>query len=363
MPWTWAEIREQWCFGGTVAASPDDIVAAFDLVEARLGRDWIDAKQPKANEILMPGALCADVLALGRQLSALGDAPGVEVVLGKIRAGDASARSELVGAYLCCMADPDVSVEFGVAVAVGGRTKVPDFRLRKPAEPWTWVEVSTPEQSDAADGIRRVLDRFAPLKKLMPFGLGGEIFIRRDITSDEFELISQAFADLLAQPTPSRRDIEGLALLLSGHFEPATVKLEDRGEAPVPRLSTVWADAVGDVGNIQRRALLVRHAFSDARAKRFLTREAAQLPSHEPGLVMLHSPTIWGPNPPWIPLLERLLRPSQHTRVSAVALFASRFADRTAGLAPVDASRLVINRHAKQPAPDWLLARLQAAAP
>ncbi len=207
-------------------------------------------------------------------------------------------------------------VEFAVPVVVGKRNRIPDFRLCKPGEPWVWVEVSAPDQSEAAAEVVRVMKTFAPLRQAITFGRAAEIFIRRDLTPAEIEVISQEFTALLAQTPPARRDLEGLALLLYGHCEPGTMVLEDHGEPRVPRLGNVSFDMVDG-----RRRDLSCGTPSRMRVKEVSNTRSSQLPKNEPGLVMLKSASIWGANPPWISMIQDLLRPSQHTRVSAVALF------------------------------------------
>jgi hypothetical protein len=44
MAWTIEEIEREWLGGSSLAASPQEIIAAFERCELVLGRDWIEAR-------------------------------------------------------------------------------------------------------------------------------------------------------------------------------------------------------------------------------------------------------------------------------------------------------------------------------
>jgi hypothetical protein len=358
MPWTWKEIDEVW-FGPEVLADPAEIVARFNTVEELLGRQWMldQRPDPEKDYILVYGAACANITSLGRALSRFRDSPGIGELIRKLRAGDLSPWAELSAAYLCAGEDRSVEVEFGVRIATG---TVPDFRLRRGGEPWTWVEVSAPGFSDAAKEVMKVMEQLGALLVRVPQGKFAEIFIRRDLTPEDVIKIGRAFGIALSYGNPRRIEL-AQAIILYDHVAPGQHRWDSLPEALVPRIGMLHHDAKGG------RELLVRHAFSDSRAERLLKQEAAQLPRDEPGIIMLQDSTIWSPHPDWPPLIEVAMRPGQHTRVSAAALFFVAARVLRPGVAPTveitAAARLIKNKNARNPAPDWLLDRLQHYQP
>ena len=67
MAWTIEEIEKNWLAGSRVAASPDDILAAFERCEHVLGRNWIDAR--RASEVGTGPTLA--VVRMGQRLASL----------------------------------------------------------------------------------------------------------------------------------------------------------------------------------------------------------------------------------------------------------------------------------------------------
>ena len=45
MLWTWEMIRDEWLAGSRVATPPGEVVAAFELSEQLLGREWVDSQR------------------------------------------------------------------------------------------------------------------------------------------------------------------------------------------------------------------------------------------------------------------------------------------------------------------------------
>jgi hypothetical protein len=354
MPWTWNEIDEVW-FGREVLAEPAEIVASFNTVEELLGRQWILDQYPDPKNFVIYGAACAEILLLGRELNRFRNSSGIEELIRKLRGGDSSPRAELDAAYLCAGGDAAVEVEFGVEIATG---KMPDFRARRGHEPWTWVEVSAPDFSDAAKDVMALMDQLGDLLTMVPYGRFAEIFIRRDLTPADVILVRRDFGIAVSRGRQTRLDTMQ-AIILYDHFAPQKYRLDALAEAQVPRISTLHFDKHGP----SPRELLVRHALSDARAVRLLRREAEQLPRDEPGIIMLQNGISLGPLAEWPPLIEAALRPGQHTRVSAAALFFVAARGPMGEVAPTveitAAARLIRNKNARNPAPDWLLDRLQ----
>jgi hypothetical protein len=190
-----------------------------------------------------------------------------------------------------------------------------------------WVEVSAPGSSDAAEEVKAAMDQFAALLTLVPHGKFADIFIRRDMTPDDVRKVRMGSGVAPSYGKPRRVDLAP-AIILYDHFAPSNFKWDALPEAMVSRMSMLHYDEKGG------RELLVRHVFPDSRAARLLRREAEQLLRDGPGLIMLDDSPSAGPVVEWPPLIEAALRPGQHTRVSAAALFFVAARQFRSGVAP-----------------------------
>lgn len=359
MSWAWDEIKSQWLAGSKVAMSPRELVQTFNRAEEVLGRDWVE------NHRLRPGGVITGVIpviavaSMGKRLLAVGRATGLSAVTDRIRTGDRAARTELTAAYLCAP-HGDRELEFAAGVKVGNRDRVPDFRIRITGEPWTYVEVTAPDVSELQHEASKVIDRLVSLLPRMPVGSAAEVMLRRDPTSDEISLIEQSLLSLVQAEEPVTADLPGLALLLSGYCAPGQVVVDDHGEPSLPRIGMVRAE--GDSTG-PKKHITVRYPFADQRAESFLTSEARQLPKGEAGVVMIDISQATGAVESWVPLLQRRLQPTQHTRVSAIVLFSGGVWSTAEGEAWIPYTRAIVNPSAAITAPAWLIAQLEAWRP
>jgi hypothetical protein len=348
MPIAFEEIEAAYIEGASIPFERPQIICAFKFVERMLGLDWIRSRLTcRASDV--PGWPCLDVLSIAQDLWAVAEAPGLSDVLRKICDGDHSARSELTAAAICVGGDPQhVKVEFGVQALVDGRPKVPDFRVRKNFERWTWVEVHQPQESEAqgkVDAVNAHLGKV--LFGLIPPGRSTEILIERFPTAPEIEAIERCVRESLNDPLPSQRQLADFAIVISN--VPSNLMPDDGKH----RLSVAHIEHCADG---QLRLLLIRHAFEDARLIQILQKEGRQLPRQEPCLVMLDSWNAWGRDPDWLKVIRRRFQPTVHTRISAVALFLASFSLVPAGgKAPLRVARAVTNPYADVQAPTWLL--------
>ena len=358
MAWTWQEITDGWLGGsGGIAASNEGIVAAFELVDELVGREWLESQRTLASggQYIGTGPV-ASAVAMGRKLQRLRKSPGLAEVLAKIRIHDAAASAELTAAYLCVASDPSVLVEFGVPVLVGSHPKVPDFRLQESNGTFIYVEVTAPERSELEQRVQEVLGQLGTALEDMPLGSAAEVMVRRDPADVEVNEIRQALLEQAHIPGETRRDLPGLALILTGHYKGGQIVVDDHGEPHLPRIACFKAQGLGNA----RKDLLVRHVVSDERAERFLRSEARQLSSEVPGIVMVGVSRAPGAFGGWKPLLERRMQPGQHTRVSAVVLFESGLYPLPDGEGWVARTNVIANPHALNPAPAWLLEQLES---
>jgi hypothetical protein len=170
MTYTWQEIEQDWLGGGSgLAASRDEVLSGFNEVASQFGRDWVETTRTK-NGIASRGmAPTLYIVSLGQR--ALDGVPDTARLLEKVRQGDADARAELIAIYLMRAGNPDAVVEAEPEVQVGTRNRKPDFRTQTSGEPWTYVEVTNPNTSDAQADVLSGLDRLTLLGKLCARGL------------------------------------------------------------------------------------------------------------------------------------------------------------------------------------------------
>jgi hypothetical protein len=164
--------------------------------------------------------------------------------------------------------------------------------------------------------------------------------------------IAQAVQQVCALDGPQSSDLPGLAILTLNASPPGVVvPLDHPGEPNVPRLGVAKALFGPDEPH---RHISVRMAYADDRAEDFLRKEARQLPTNEPGLIMVELSRAPGGIVSWEPVLKRRFQPTIHTRVSAVCLFTSGHELTPDGEAWIPEAKVIANAHAKYPLPAWI---------
>ena len=357
MTYTWQEIEQDWLGGGSgLAASHDEVLSAFNEVASQFGRDWVEATRAK-NGIASRGmAPTLYIMSLARLLRALDGVPNTARSLEKVRQGDPDARAELIAIYLMRAGNSDALVEAEPEVQVGTRNRIPDFRAQIAGVPWTYVEVTNPNTSDAQADVLTGLDQLTGLVKSCSGSFALEVFLKREPTTAELDLITAEIEQ--GHQTARQSTVElpaDLGTLYWNYQPPGAMVFDDHGETYTPRLSSVGA-AIGDG---QHRSIAVRWPFTDTRVETFIRHEARQLPADAPGLIMIFTSGNVGAMKAWRALIERRFQPSLNTRVSAVCLFSS-------GIRPTDQGedwrpecKLILNPHAAHVLPSWIVQQLQ----
>ncbi len=276
-------------FGSEAAVSPtpEDAVTAFNLVERTLGRQWMKTYNTTGNvtEVWGTGPTAA-IVRMGLRLASLEGLAGAEALTHRIREGDVSALAELTTIHLLRHGRPTVAMELGPDVLVGGEPRKPDLRVRENAQDlWTYVEVTSPDTSEAEERVQTVMKRITATVSELRKSFAVEIFLRREPTDAEVEAIVSHVREVCSSDGVLRRELpDGLGLVLLNHTKPGSVVLDDHGEPYTPRLSR--AQAIGG-GSEPHRHIAVRMPYSDERGERFLGREARQLPTDAPGLIVI----------------------------------------------------------------------------
>ena len=361
MVWTWDDIEGQWLRGARIAYSPEEAVAAFNLVERTLGREWMKTHNTTGNVTEIWGAgPTATIVRMGLRLASLKGLAGAEELIRRILRKDVSAFAELTTIHLLRRDRPSVIVELGPDITVGGGPRKPDLRVREGArDPWTYVEVTQPDTSEAEERVQTVMTRVtAPISEIRK-SFAVEIFLRREPTDAEVEAIVSHVRDLCSSDGVVRKELPGgLGLILLNQTEPGSVVLDDHGETHVPRLGR--AQAIGG-GSEPHRHIAVRMAYSDERAERFLGREARQLPTDAPGLIVIQMGRAPGGFKSWEPAIRQRFQPTIHTRVSAVCLLGGGSVATPEGEKQLSETKLIVNPHAALLLPGWIVDTLTKA--
>ena len=276
--WTWDEIESGWL---TVELPPeyderfsrvgridhphDDVVAAFDKVEACFGRDWIEQRGR-----MIPGTMA--IFAMGRLLDALDGVRNTDKLLKELHEGNPAARSRVAALYFIRADNHDIEAEYDPQVMVNGGPRKTDFRVRLDNGPWTYIEVSRASDSDHKKSVREIQARLADTIRDIRGPVAVEaVLLRKPHDAEVVELerrlrsVSNGTEDI-DQALP-----DGLGHFMVSYSNPERVI----GIAIGPN---VFVASVVLGGDGQPCRLTIRNAYSDTRANRNFDREAEQLP-------------------------------------------------------------------------------------
>jgi len=174
LAWTYEEIEHDWLAGNRIAASPTEIIAAFNRCDRMLGRSWLERAKVGA-----PGTHpTLRVIELGKQLGAIEDVSNTDKLIEKILKDDPSAFAEVCAIHLLRSVG-HTEVDLEPIVQNEERTRYCDFRIRRPSEPWVYVEVTRPDTSESEARARQVLASLAAVVAIQkPFTI--ELFLRKE---------------------------------------------------------------------------------------------------------------------------------------------------------------------------------------
>jgi len=364
MSYTWQDIEQHWLGdgGSSLAASPDEVVSAFNEVAAQFGREWVEVTRTRNGVPSRGLAPTLYIVTMARLLRSLEGLPNAAGLLEKVSSGSADARTELIAIDLIRTENPGAIVEIEPEIQVGARNRKPDFRTQMASEKWwTYVEVTNPNTSDAQEEVRQGLARLTALVRDCSGSFALEVFLKREPSAAELDLI----ADMIMQEHQARGQAAvelpyDLGTLYWNNKPPGPRGLNDHGEPYTPRLSSgavaVSTDQHGRID--QHRHITVRWPFTDVRAETFIRHEARQLPTDAPGLIMIYTSGTVGAMKAWRALIERRLQPNLNTRVSAVCLFSSALRETEQGEDWNVECKLILNPHARFPLPQWIIEQL-----
>jgi len=359
MAWTRERLESEWLNAPIDQLGDRASIAcnAFDRVEKYLGSDWLAAR--RLQTIGVGPAL--GLVLLGECFAAIENLQGFEILVEKFRAEDYSALSEMEAVRMFHLMG-GVEIELAPELTVEVSTKTPDFRVRRAGDRWTYVEVTRPDTSDAAEAAQQLLGRLQSVVKVRrAFSL--EIFLRREPTATEEDVLLRTATELADSYRFETIDLPSQAIITKQRFTgPVVTPLNHPGEDNAcPRVGAARGVFGGD-GIEPQRLVSVRMPFSDDRADAFIKREAKQLSKNEQGFIMMDltkSPTGMKY---WKSLLLWRFQPSIHTRVGGVCLFSSGLELGRTGLHLLFDLVTVENPHARQPLPRWIFEEIQLMA-
>jgi hypothetical protein len=358
VPWTWQEIESEW-LGGTfrLADEPDVVVAAFERVESHFGREWMDAERTAGGLRSSGLAPTLGIVSTGKLLASLDGVLGVEALVAGLRERNEESMTEALAIHLL-RAQADADIEYEPSILVRGRSRKPDLRARWGSHPWVYAEVAKPNDSEMKRASATVMKELVAQVHELPGSFAAEVFLRRRPNAAEVEDIKNRLSRLSRVPGASEVDLpDWLGKVFLNFTEPGVVILDDHGEGYRPGIGMAGTVINGD----EHRHLVVRIAYSDARAEQFLRTEARQLPTDAPAIVMLYVGRATGAMHNWAAVMARQFQPTKHTRVGGVCLFQASLTPTEEGHAWRPKTQLIVNSYSAIALPEWVLGALTKA--
>ncbi len=347
--WTKAMIEAQLIgrIEDTLALEPERVVEAYRRTERVLGVRWIQ-KTVGHDRGIHP---VISVLAIGLSLRAVEDLQNCELLIKKLkRQRDDDAISVLQAVYI--LRFPDFQpCEFEWEPPVG--TKKADFRIRRPGEDWTTVEVCRPDSSQAL----KALDKMAAnIGESLADVIGPgtvHLFFQREPDASAIQAVIE-WAQLRRSQSSGDEILPGDIGVASFPKTPAANLTSSRpiGFDAVPMVGVITLKP--GASGVPDRQVGIWIPFSDRRVDRFINDKAKQLRPSEAGLLMLHTGGIAGGIPSWSLTIKRRLQYSPTGPVSAVCLFGPMSASVFGRYRPAFETSLVMNDAAKFPLPGSL---------
>jgi len=363
VPWVFEEVEQEWFGGPYLNWDGTDVERAFNLATRVRGLDWVLGRQldvaafPRLPGIGPRGGFSEFIRVywFGIRLTSILGAAGAERLIARLIANDSDASEEASAIHLLRNGQPNVELDVEPCIEVGTRSRNPDFRIRRPGDPWVYAEVTRLHGSSASDRVLELLGEI--VNRMMaverPFVL--EILLNREPTVEEVEVIVREAMAACGTDQGCVAKVADVASILVKSGDPSVIVPTPISDDKRPRLAI--SRAVVGLGRPNRQ-LVARVPFADERAEDILHREARQLPKDECGLVMVNvnlQPTAFES---WSERIPERFTSDQHTRVAAVILFMYATSITDHGPVWIPHVRLLPNPHAAVPLPAWILQRV-----
>ena len=326
----------------SIAVPSNEILESLDRVEDVLGSEWIKSKGSAKG--LGPAI---HIFGTGLRLASLEHLDNTHELIRKLQLNDPSADTELTAIHLLRSNNHSVSVELYPSVG----SKVADFRVRRPSEEWTTVEVTQAGTSSEHKRIYAIVGQLVHVFRHVESAFSLEVIFQREPTEKEISLLCAGLPELCQRSRQERYSlINGLGFLFLNHAAVGHLphsKVPEIATVPMIGLATFFATD---------RVVSVSIPFADKRAEAFLRKEARQLPKSGSGLIMIAGISSAKELGVWKPLIESRFRPSIHTRVSGVCLFDGGMVQAGNLYSWGIEAHMVSNPYSQSRLPDWIRA-------
>jgi hypothetical protein len=350
--WTWDTIRDGWLVAGGSAEQNVNAVEAFNLVDDTFGRDWVLSHRfTEKGEVW--GGIGLDIMLMADVLMTLRPIPSSAALIEKLRHKDRAALAEAKAIHLLCSAIPNAEITLEPAVAVGARTRKPDFSIRCAGGPVTYVEVTSAQRSSEQRFIERTMDGLCWFLSEAPGHFSVEVLLRRWPAADELATFLDTLFSVVDSKPCDRELPNRLGLIRWNMHEPGRAHLENLRRS---RDSLIMSWAKSDEHGMREATMTV--VYADGRAPEFLRREARQLPKVHPGLIMIDSGEAFRAMRTWASALQIRFQPEMHTRVSACCLFENARPTESDPYRWSIRKQLLLNTHASMELPSQIVSSL-----
>ena len=242
-------------------------------------------------------------------------------------------------------------IEYEPPVKVGDRSRKPDLRAKWGSSPWVYGEVAKPNDSEMKQASATIMKELADQVRELSGSFSCEVFLRRPPKFLEMKHIRNVLLQVTQVAGQSEMELpDGLGRVFVNFTEPGNIVVDDHGEGYRPGIGV----AAAVLNDAEHRHVMVRLAYSDDRAERFLRSEARQLPTEAPTIVMLYTGRATGAMHNWAAVMKRQFRPEKHTRVGGVCLFEAGLIGTEAGETWRPETQMIVNPHTRIPLPAWV---------
>jgi hypothetical protein len=352
-------IKQEWLLQGTIPYSEDQVLAAFNEVQATLGQNYLDRiKFPNGIEIKGPH-ITMYVVELGLKLQLLRTGINFEPLVVKIKSTIENVRvkaiAELNSIYFLCK-DGEVDFELEPTVSRVGRSEShPDFRIKRKGESkWIYIEVKQPDTSDENISVGNIIKRLTNLFDLIENELYVEIMLLGIPSEEELSEIESECVNFLFESNHDYElEMQNLGLIkISTSVNYIVTPTDYPGFKDKPRLSSNKT-LIGNNGF--SKSITCRIAVSDKRIERFLNSATDQLPSDSSNIIWID-----GKNVPsikeWSNLIKKLFieKAEQCRKVSGLVTFLDGIGPTHDGISVINIVKLTENENAEQKIPEWV---------
>src|SRR2546422_3883493 len=255
----------------------DEVLNAFDIAESIRGHEWVKSCTylPNGGRQLGFHALLR-VMAFAKCAESARGAINLDNLHSRLRSLDVAADSELTAIHVLRADNMDSALEICPSVRVGCGIRRPDFRIAKPTEPWTHVEVTRLHVSNASERADALVGRLATEMMNAQGSFVIELVLWRLPSDPEIQSIVERARVESASLEPRRIVLDDLVwIIIKPCDDPSVVTPTVLPVSDGPRIARVIA-LVGP--GHPNRQVIVRIPHSDVRAEDVINAEAKQLP-------------------------------------------------------------------------------------